>query len=168
MSKEGCSQIADRRLRIAVQVFQFPTMRHLLDRVWALCKHFGVITLGPDRSRKGTARLLPRTDELDDMSKVVFRSPAKFIPCSFVDVDTINARKHRPSTRKVHLFVARYPSFDNCRRIHTEFLQVFTCQGSRGAHNVAAKPNRANFLESEKMRVDDIRDVRPPIQELID
>src|SRR5258708_39092214 len=103
-------------------------------------------------------------DQIDDVSKVISRAPAEITPCPFIDVDAVNARKHRPSAVGVHVFVTGHTLTYDLRRIKAEFLQVIAREGRRRAHNVATEPDGLHSLETEKMRVDDVFNVRSPVE----
>jgi hypothetical protein len=106
-------------------------------------------------------------DKLNDAGEVVSRSPTELAPRSFVDVNPVDAGEHRPSAADVRFLVVGHTPLHNRRCIRAELLQVIAGEGCRRAHDVATEPDRGCLLQREKMRVDDVLDVRPPVQKLV-
>src|SRR5690348_18418054 len=63
----------------------------LFDRIWSIRERMRVIPFGSDHSRQRTARILSRTNKIDDVSKVVSWSPVKVHSRPIVDVDAVDA-----------------------------------------------------------------------------
>src|SRR6516165_8579483 len=79
--------------------------QYLFYRIRPLGKYLGMVSLGPDHSRQATSQIIPRFEATDDGAEVIPRPPTKFLSSSVVDIHSVDARKHFPTSALIFSFI---------------------------------------------------------------
>src|SRR5436190_11127910 len=128
----------------------------------------GVVALRADVACERAARVLSGGERLDRGREVVARRPAELLARQRAVVDALDAVEHPPAAPRVDLLVARHAEADDRGRSKSQLRAVGRGKRRRRADDVAAEPQLGRALDRQAVRADDILEVDPAVQELVD
>ena len=117
-------------------------LRAALDRIESVLEALRVVALDSYFPGKRAKDVFSAMQAVENVSKIETRLPTELLPGTSVDVDPIDAWRHRPATTAVLLLAVGEQTSDDVRRVRAEAQEMFWPEWGGSAHEIAAEPDR--------------------------
>src|SRR5262245_22190862 len=118
-------------------------------RVGTFNKLAVVVTFRADCKGQRTARVITRSKPIEHVPEVISWPPAEIVSSPFIDIDSVDTRKHPPAPPRVLHFIIRNSSPQHQRCIDTQLEQIVTRKGRGRTDNIASEAEFLCFFKGE-------------------
>src|SRR3954452_7628245 len=126
-----------------------------------------MIALASNGPRERTEHIFSAADRTEDVSEVISRQPVELRQRPTFNVHPIYSGQHAPATLPVQLLTVGKQRVHHSRRVRAQLSEVLGRERSRGADDVAAKPDVPQPPGGQDVRVNRISEINPSMQVLV-